>query len=119
MALQKTTQLPTGVTADYWRIVRMNVPVDGEAEIFLGLYVNQAARAANPQGMLDVKSFLFPLPKAQLISGNAFEYCYGQITASQKTPAVPAVMSEDGVTVLTPAIPEGPEQNWFADAVLC
>ena len=45
MALKKTKQLPTAVSAEYWRIVQLNANFDRlDAVMTLALYTTQQAR---------------------------------------------------------------------------
>lgn len=47
MALQKQIETPEGFTADYWRIVQINMDVaNRRSHVVLALYLNETARRA-------------------------------------------------------------------------
>lgn len=59
MALLKSIPTQYGVNAEYWRILRINSSFNGETEVSLAGYKDQAARdsGANP---LDIRTISLP-----------------------------------------------------------
>lgn len=50
MALKKATELPSGVVAEYWRIVEFHHNVrDGATRVLLQLYLNEEARRSDKE----------------------------------------------------------------------
>ena len=113
MALQKSKTLPSGVTADYWRVTRVTLDVVNEsALVVLSLYVNKAARDA---GMQPVQSFDYAFPFAPFVAdADARSVAYEVIAAPAPSVVTTPPEEEGGEPTVTTV-----ESNWFADAVDC
>ena len=107
MALQKSKTLPSGVTADYWRVTKITLDVVNEsALVVLSLYVNKAARDA---GMQPVQSFDYAFPYAPFVAdADARSVAYTVIAS----PSPSVTVDEEGAETTV-------ENNWFADAEDC
>jgi hypothetical protein len=113
MAFSKALTLPSGVTADYWRVNDIRLDFDGgSAHVTLALYVDAEARQA---GKIPVKTEVHGLAIAPFkASGDARAIAYTVLkTPNPGVQLIPSeVEGEEPTEVVT-------EANWFADAVDC
>lgn len=111
MAFSKTRTLPSGVTADYWRVNGLHLDfTSGSALVELGLYVDADARST---GKLPVEVQDHSLPIAPFKeAGDARAIAYTVLKTPN--PGIRVIENEDGSTT-----EEATEANWFADAVDC
>lgn len=95
MAFKKNTVLPSGFSADYWRVVRINAPInsDGPAEVIFGLFKDKEASDAQCS-LLSTVSFHLSIPKEVFMEDNVLETVYVLAKTAQSQPEVPAFFAD-------------------------
>lgn len=92
MALQKSKELPSGVSGNYWKIIQpIPDPINLQLSVKVALYKDQETAEAKKQNLGIVHSFVFSVTKEQLL-GNLFSLGYTLIKA-QCAGAAPSPMS--------------------------
>jgi len=79
MGLKKAIELPSGVTVDYWRILRAQWSIECDTcEVTLGGYLNQESRDADKAAVIETT---IPMTKVEtLLKGkDSFVELYGKI----------------------------------------
>ncbi len=58
MALQKTKELASGITGNYWKILQVNIDyLNSTSHVTIALYVDEEARAAGKNPLAEQQSF--------------------------------------------------------------
>lgn len=90
MPIQKSKDLPNGVTADYWRVVSIQIDISKLAEPYpttfiLGLFLNKDASDTGKAPLIKKKSYTFEFTRAELISGALVALGQAKILAKSNT----------------------------------
>jgi hypothetical protein len=81
MALQLQKQLNNGITADYWRIIRVNNQKRGFTEVTIGLFRDSGI---NDNGVLDTRAFQYVINGAIFETGNVYQTIYELIKLEEE-----------------------------------
>ncbi len=119
MALQKVKNLPTGFSAEYWTITRLEIDkINKSAIVTLACYKDAATRQANGQPIEQQRfhwsgnDYPFTDP-----TGCLYSQAYAKIKEVKKVPATIPVAP--GATNPAPTIGTQTVSTWFSDAVDC
>jgi len=104
MAIEKSIETTFGVTATYWRIIRTNESFDGQTEIYLAGYADEAARRAG-KAPLEIRTI-----QVETIDGTRSDY-YEKLTESKTETRDTGEVDEEGNPIT-----EEVETNLFTNA---
>ena len=129
MSLQKIQTLDSGVEINYHKITSLQFFETRPALVIVSTYLSKDAKDSG-KASIDTKSFdMEGLDKSNLISSaytklKESKIVNGNLISEQVIEIVPEVLNEDGsvktpsiINVITPAVYEQVETNFFADAL--
>lgn len=85
MALQLSKILSSGVTANYWRVSEVSLSIGQAADITVGLYLSDAARAAGREPIQKVRYYWLPNEFSTSLGSSTLNQIIGDIYNRLKT----------------------------------